>query len=162
MMRAPIILTSLLLLGNIILNSCQKEYVDPLDTPTTSDFTAKISGVPFVADITNATKTNGIIYLAGKSNDGQMIAFSVTDSGAHVYSLEINNISNLGSYLSSTGSIFFSNEGTIPGESGGNLAIASMDTVQRLISGTFNLKVFRQADSTQKIITEGVFKNISY
>jgi hypothetical protein len=161
-MRSPIVLTSLLLLVSITLNSCQKEYEDPLDTPTTSDFTAKISGAPFVAVITNATKTNGIIYLAGKSNDGQLIAFSVTDSGAHVYHLEINNSSNLGSYIAVDGSQFFSNEGTTPGESGGNLAIASIDSVQRLISGTFNLKVFRQADSTQKIITEGVFQNISY
>ena len=50
----------------------------------------------------------------------------------------------------------------VPAESGGNLAIVSIDPVKRLMSGTFNFKAFRQVDGTQKIITEGVFNNIPY
>ena len=47
-------------------------------------------------------------------------------------------------------------------DSGGNLAIVSLDSVNRLMSGTFNFKAFRTSDGIQKIITEGVFHNISY
>ena len=163
-MRTPIIVTSVLFLCTI-LNSCQKEFEDPNIAPanTTVDFRAKINGVQFVADISGGTiLPDSIISLAGKSNDGQMIAFTVADSGVHVYNLDINSFSNVGAYVSGTSLNYTSNEGATPAESGGNLAIVSIDSVKRLMSGTFNFKAFRQLDGTQKIITEGVFNNISY
>ena len=162
-MRTLVIITSLLVL--CIFNSCQKEFENPNDPSgtTTADFRAKISGVQFVAAISGAAiLTDSIISLAGKSNDGQMIAFSVADSGVHVYNLEFNSFSNVGSYVTSNSLAYHSNEGATPAESGGNLAIVSIDTVKRLISGTFNFKAFRQADGTQRVITEGVFNNIPY
>ena len=161
-MRTRAIITSLLIL--CILNSCQKEFEDPNDpsTGTTTEFRAKINGVQFVADISGGTIIDSTISLAGKTNDGQTILFSVPDSGVHVYSLDINSFSNVGAYVTSDSLNYTSNEGATPAESGGNLAIVSIDTVKRLLSGTFNFKAFRQADGTQKIITEGVFKNISY
>ena len=93
---------------------------------------------------------------------GRQIAFSVADSGVHVYTLDINSVSNVGSCVTVNSLVYTSNEGTTPAESGGNLAIVSIDPVKRLMSGTFNFKAFRQQDGTQKIITEGVFNNISY
>jgi hypothetical protein len=163
-MRIPIILTSLLVLC-ISLNSCQKEFEDPNDATinTTADFRAKINGVQFVAAIYGgARRPDSVISIAGKSNDGQQIVFTVADSGVHVYSLDINSFSNVGAYVTSNSLNYTTNEGSTPAESGGNLAIVSIDTLKRLISGTFNFKVFRQADGTQRIITEGVFNNISY
>jgi hypothetical protein len=162
-MRIPIILTSLLVLCT--LNSCQKEFEDPNEAPvnTTADFRAKINGVQFVAAIYGAAiRPDTVISIAGKSNDGQQIVFTVVDSGVHVYSLDVNSISNVGAYVTSNSLNYTTNEGTTPAESGGNLAIVSIDVVKRLISGTFNFKVFRMADGTQRIITEGVFNNISY
>ena len=162
-MRTHLIIVSLVVL--CIFSSCQKEFEDPNDPPanTTVDFKAKINGVQFVADTSGATIiTNSMISLTGKSADGQMIAFTVADSGVHVYSLDINSISNVGAYVNITGLAFTSNGGTTPAESGGNLAIVSIDSVKRLMSGTFNFKAFRQVDGTQKTITEGVFNNISY
>jgi hypothetical protein len=161
-MRSRVIIASLLVLS--IFNSCQKEFSDPDITPdTTVDFKAKISGVQFVATIYGAARrADTVISIAGKSDDGQQIVFTVADSGVHVYQLEFNSISNFGAYETSNSLAYSSNEGATPEESGGNLAIVSIDPVKRLISGTFNFKAFRQLDGTQKIITEGVFNNISY
>jgi Family of unknown function (DUF6252) len=161
-MRTLLIIPLLLLL--CILNSCQKEFEDSVDTPppASAEFRAKINGIQFVADLSGATIINSIISLTGKSNDGQTILFSVADSGVHVYSLDINSFSNVGAFVTSDSLNYTSNEGNTPAESGGNLAIVSINAVKRLMSGTFNFKAFRQADSTQKVITEGVFNNISY
>jgi len=152
-------------MGLCIFNSCQKEFEDPNDTSlnTTVVFKAKINGVQFVADISGAAiRADSVISIAGKSNDGQMIVFTVKDSGVHVYSLDINSISNFGGYVDANSLTFSSNEGINPGDSGGNLAIILIDPVKRLISGTFNFKAFRQDSRTQRIITEGVFRNILY
>ncbi|MEP6950143.1 MAG: DUF6252 family protein [Ginsengibacter sp.] len=162
-MRTHVIITSLLIL--FIFNSCQKEFEDPNDTSvsTTADFRAKISGVQFVASISGAARrSDSVISIAGKSDDGQQIVFTVADSGVHVYQLTFNSLSNFGAYATATSLAYSSNEGTTPEESGGNLAIVSIDSVNKLMSGTFNFKAFRQLDGTQKIITEGVFNNISY
>ena len=161
-MRTRVIITSLLVL--CVFNSCQKEFEDPNAPPvnTTSDFKARIDGIQFVSTMSGATIGTDGITLAGQSADGQMILFTVADSGVHVYSLDINSISNVGAYLTNTGIAYTSNGGSTPAESGGNLAIVSIDPTQRLMSGTFNFKDFSQADGIQKIITEGVFNNISY
>jgi len=97
MMRIPIFLTSLLVLCTC-LNSCQKEFEDPNETAvnTTADFRARINGVQFVAAIYGAAlRPDTVISIAGKSNDGQQIVFTVVDSGVHVYSLDVNGISNV-------------------------------------------------------------------
>lgn len=162
-MRTHVLITSLMVL--CIFNSCQKEFEDPNDPVpgTTSEFMAEINGVPFVAVSYGAAITaTSVISLQGKSNDGQIIEFTVADSGAHVYSLDINSLSNVGIYITRDSLTFTSNGGSTPVESGGNLAIVSIDSVKRLMSGTFNFKAFRQQDGTQKIITEGIFNNISY
>ncbi len=149
-----------------ILNSCQKEFLDPSDSSlknTAVDFKAKINGVQFVADITGAAiRTDNVISIAGKSNDGQIIVFTVKDSGVHVYNLDMKSLTNFGAYTDANSLAFSSNEGYNPGDAGGNLVIILLDRVKRLISGTFNLKVFREDDRTQRIITEGVFNNIPY
>ena len=164
MMRVLKILSALFLLC-AVLASCQKEFEDPNDpsTSTASYFKANINGVQFVAVMSGAAiGTDSVISLAGKSDDGQQIIFSVLDSGAHVYSLDINSISNIGICIGVTGLPFTSNGGATSEESGGNLAIVSINTVNRVMSGTFNFKAFRQSDGTQKIINDGVFNNISY
>ena len=96
------------------------------------------------------------------SNDGHQIAFTVADSGAHVYSLNFNSISNYGAYTNMAGLTFTTNAGNTPAESGGNFAIVSLDTVKRVMSGTFNFKAFHQPTGPQITITEDVFNNISY
>ena len=164
-MRFPVILTLLLALFTII-NSCQKEFKEPIIPVIilTSSFKAKIDGVPFVAAIYGASirTTDHVISLAGKSNDGQQIAFTAADSGVHVYSLNFNSFSNYGAYTNMAGLAFTTNGGNTSIESGGSLALTSIDSVKRLMSGTFYFTAFHQPSGPQITITDGVFSNISY
>ncbi len=165
------IITGILLLAVICIgsHSCQKEYVptegdSTITTPpaVTGSFTAKIDGVQFVADkVAAATKAIGVIAITGQSTNGELIVLRVADSGVHVYSLDIQSLTNAAAYSKDNGVAYTSNGGE-GGLSGGTLSITSIDTNKKTISGTFSIKVYRQIDSTQKVITEGIFKNISY
>ncbi|HEY5407284.1 MAG TPA: DUF6252 family protein [Ginsengibacter sp.] len=162
-MRTIVIITSLLSL--CILNSCQKEFEDPnIITPVGSaEFKAKINGTQFVAILTGAAvREDSVISIAAESGDRQMIVFAVKDSGIHVYTLSMKSVFNFGGYTDATSIAFGSNEGINPGDSGGTLAITSIDRIHKLMSGTFNFKAFHQDNRTQRTITEGVFNNISY
>lgn len=162
-MRAHIVIK--FLLGLFIFNSCQKELIDPNDTSVDAkaDFKAKINGIQFIGTIFGAAiRTDSVISIAAQSADGQKIVFTVRDSGVHVYQLMINSLTNFGAYTDAHSIAFSSNEGYKPDDAGGNLAIISLDRVKKLISGTFNLKVFREDDRTQRTITEGSFNNIPY
>jgi len=162
-MRIFVIIT--LLISLCIFNSCQKKFEEPNDvSPTaTAEFKAKIDGVQFIAILTGASiRPDGVITMAAESGDRQMITFAVRDSGVYVYTLSINSLSNFAGYTDATSIAFYSNEGIEPGDSGGTLAITSIDHVKKLISGTFNFKAFHQDNRTQRIITDGVFNNISY
>lgn len=155
-------------------NSCQKELsIDSSDStiitpnlpndPVSGSFTAKIDGVQFVANkLAAATRAVNTIAIAGQSNDGQSIVLRVADSGVHVYTLDINSISNAGAYNKNGEVAYSTNGGSTAAESGGTLSITSINTTNKTISGTFSIKVYRQTDLTQKVVTEGVFNNISY
>jgi Family of unknown function (DUF6252) len=164
-MRTLVIITSML--GLCILNSCQKKFEDTNRqaslNPPVADFKAKINGVQFIAVLTGAAiRSDGVISIAAESNDRQMIIFAVKDSGVHVYTLAMNSVFNFGGYTDAASIAFASNEGINPGDSGGSLAITSIDGVKKLISGTFEFKAFHQDNRTQRIITQGVFNNVSY
>jgi hypothetical protein len=154
-------------------NSCQKEFsIDAVDSslltppPTSSvtgSFTATIDGVKFVANkMTAAAKTSGVIAITGQSTDGELIVLRVADSGVHVYSFSLNSITNAATYSKDTAYAYATNQGNTAAESGGTLSVTSIDTVNKKMSGTFSIKVYRQLDSKQKNITEGIFTNISY
>lgn len=148
-----------------ILNSCQKEFENPQDAPadTTVKFEAKINGSLFSAVLSGAViRPDSVISIAGQSADGQMMVFTLKDSGVHVYDLDMNSTTNFCGYTDARSFAFASNQGYKPGDAGGKVAIILLDRVKRLISGTFNLKVYREDDNTQRIITEGIFNNISY
>ena len=149
----------------VVGNSCQKKYDAPMDLVADSniEFTANISGVQFIAALSGAVRrSDGIISIAGKSRDGKILAFTIVDSGVHVYSLDMYSSVNFCGYEDNNGLAFSSNEGINPGDSGGTLIIAQIDTVKSTMSGTFSLKVFRQLGRIQRVITDGVFKNVAY
>ena len=155
----------ILLLGLCLLYSCQKKFEAPgnIYANAPPSFRAQINGVPFVASIYGATiRSDSIISIAAKSDDNKLLVFTVADSGIHVYTFDINSNINVAGYIDVAGIAFTSNGGRNSNESGGNLAITTIDTVRRLINGTFDFKGFRQTDMQQRIITEGVFNNIPY
>ncbi len=162
-MRTIVIITSLL--GLCIFISCQKKFEDPnvISPAGPAEFKAKINGAAFNAVLTGAAiREDSVISIAAESSDRQMIVFAVKDSGVHTYTLAMKSIFNFGGYTDATSIAFSSNEGINPGDSGGTLAITSIDRINKLISGTFNFKAFHQDTKTQRTITEGVFNNIPY
>ena len=151
-------------------SSCQKEFfLDDIDssliTPPgiSGSFTAQINGVKYTADKgASATVTMGIIAIAGISIAGETITLQVADSGVHVYSLYYESGTNLGTYTKGSELSYTTNQGNGPEQSGGTLAVTSINTGKKTISGTFSITVYRQFDGKQIKITEGVFKDISY
>ena len=152
-------------------NSCQKEFkISGIDsslittgTSVTGSFTATVDGSHFVANkVTAATRAINVIAITGQDNNGQLVVLRVADSGVHVYSLDISSSTNAGAYSKDNGIAYTTNGGDNDSKSGGTLSITSIDTTKKTISGTFSILVYRQIDSTQKNITEGVFTNISY
>lgn len=155
-------------------SSCQKEYfLDDIDSslitnPTLpggvkGSFTANIDGTKFNADKgAAATRSLGVIVVGGFNNAGENITIRVADSGVHVYSLDIESMTNAGTYTKGTEYTYTTNQGNSSQQSGGTLSITSIDTDKKTISGKFSMNVYRQFDDKQKKITEGIFKDISY
>ncbi|MEO6405731.1 MAG: DUF6252 family protein [Ferruginibacter sp.] len=149
----------------IWISACQKEY-NPFDSPITAtqgDFTAKINGVSWVANVKAATRQGGVIVLYGNSSDKKSIVLRVADSGVHNYSLHTASQDNVGAYTDSAinPNAFATNQWDIAG-SYGNVNITSIDTARKTMSGTFSMRVYRMLDSLSRTITEGVFTNIPY
>ena len=150
-----------------ILSKCQKPFLEPeagTNSKPKPEFRAKVNGVQFTGELMGAAVRgdDSVISIAAETYDMQKMAFAVRDSGVHVYDLPINSTKELGTYVSAVGIAYSSNEGFEPGDSGGTLSITVLDRVRHLISGTFSFKAFHADNRTQRIITDGVFNNISY
>jgi hypothetical protein len=163
--------------------SCQKEidFTDPITPPgpvdttgtppvitppaNTGTFTAVIDGTPFTADmIRTAHIEAGVIVLLGMNSSKKSMLIRVADSGVHSYILPTETISNVGTFTDSTITpiaAFTTNSWATAG-SYGNLNITSIDTVNKKMSGTFNMKVYRAVGDLQRNITTGVFTDITY
>ncbi len=139
-------------------SSCNKDK----NTNTNANFTAKIDGTSFKASTTAATRALGIIAIEGQSSDGGTIILRMADSGVHKYTMDIGSSSNVGAYTVNNDVSFTTNAGNDATQSGGTVTITSIDTVNKKLSGTFSMNVYRPIDQTQKQITEGTFSNISY
>jgi hypothetical protein len=156
-----------LIISALIFSACQQEY-DPFDgtaSPVTGDFRAKVDGVQFIADSAAvASKLGGVIVITGVNNSGKRILLRVADSGVHNYSFDSESMTNVATYSESNSSnpnAFTTNQYENAGIYG-SMNITSIDTAAKKMSGTFSIKVIRQMDTLEKIITEGVFNNISY
>ena len=160
----------LLVFIGISTDSCQKKFtLDSVDSTlivppaVTGNFTAKIDGAEFIANkAAAASRSLHVIAITGQSVDGQTITLRVADSGVHVYSLSVNSVSNVGGYTKDSSTAFLTIQGNNGSESGGTLAITSIDATKKTMSGTFSMTVYRGYDLARKIISEGVFTNISY
>jgi hypothetical protein len=138
--------------------SCQKDH----SNSDAANFVATIDSNQFAANQFSAAIALNTIAIAGKSDDGRQIVLRVKDSGVHVYSLDINSFTNAGAYSINDDNAYTTNGGNNADESGGTLSILSIDTSNKKISGTFSMKVYRQIDAKQIIITKGSFTNIPY
>jgi hypothetical protein len=164
-MRRLLVLT--IILFAIIFSACQQEYVpDGFTTtpPGAGAFRAKIDGVQWEAlSVKTATRQANVIVLYGSTAGNKSILLRVADSGVHNYTFHNQSMGNVAALTDSTENpnAYTTNQWDIVGTYG-NLNITAIDTARKTMSGTFSLRVYRQLDTRQHIITEGVFTNLSY
>ena len=152
------------ILMSFVFLSCQKELSFG-SSSFLGNFTATIDSTQWEATtIKEITRQGGTIVITGKSTNGNLIVLRVVDSGVHTYSFYNVTTTNVATYtdaVSGNSNIFSSNQWALAGNYG-TLQISSIDTVNKIMSGTFSFRAFRQFDSAQHNITNGIFTNISY
>lgn len=149
---------------SFIIAACQKE-LNFGNQSVLGTFTAKVDSSNWEATtVKGITRQAGMIIISGKSTNGNMIVLTVADSGVHSYSFHNLSASNLATYtdaVSGNNNIFSTNQWDLPGVYG-SLQITSIDTLNKIMSGTFSFRAYRQSDSLSHIISAGIFTNISY
>lgn len=169
----------------VAMTACQKEITSDIVTGNTNNggnpagpgltgsMSAKIDGVLWTADkAVGATfapalgQLPSLVNISGLSFAKKHLTITLTDSGVHNYLLSPDNLwLSAAAWVDSTqanGFSYTSNQSYIPNEPNGRVNITSIDTVRKVMSGTFSFKVYREMDSTLRNITEGVFTNIPY
>ncbi len=157
-------LAFLAIMVSFIFLACQKELSFG-NSNFLGNFTATIDSTNWEATtIKEITRQAGNIVITGKSTNGNMIVLRVADSGVHSYSFHNLSATNVAIYTdaaSGNTNSFTTNQWDLPGVYG-SLQIISIDTVNKVMSGTFSFRAYRQMDSLQHIISSGIFTNITY
>ncbi len=151
----------------IIFSSCENELSleNGNNIGAAGDFRADIDGTSWVANaVSRATRAGGVITLYGKDFNNKTITMMVKDSGVHSYSFSNNSTTNIGIYEDSSITpiaAWSTNQWLAPGIYG-DMNITQIDTVRKLLTGTFTINVYRTIDDQTKAITNGIFIKIPY
>ena len=130
----------------------------------------KVNGKQWVADrAAGGSLMAGFINISGISKDGKTFTVTLSDTVARTYILS-NEITSLDSAHGAaySDSMNFSNFswGTVQGDdtsqAGGWIHITKIDKAKKTMTGTFQMKMFREMDASTVMITEGVFTDLSY
>jgi uncharacterized protein DUF6252 len=155
-----------LLIASLSLFSCHKEVSVETKSGLSGDFRALIDGVDWIAaDSTKgAAILGGMINITGVSADNKQISITLNDTVTGVYTLN-QTTTSFAAYVDNASSVFnafATNQGTDTTQAGGTVTITQIDKANKTISGTFSFAVYRNSDSTRKMITAGVFYKLSY
>jgi Family of unknown function (DUF6252) len=147
-------------------SACHKETSVENPNALNGNFSAIINGVQWVAaDSTEgASILDGVINVTGISADNKQLSITLNDTVTGVYALNQTSTS-VAAYadLDSSGSYSYTtNQGSDTAQAGGTVTITAIDKVNKTITGVFSLKVFRNLDNRQVIITQGGFYKLSY
>jgi|SRR5450432_433385 hypothetical protein len=130
-------------------------------SPGVGDFYATIDGNLWNADSLQLVlvSSNGV-SINGLSKTGDQVSmllpvFKVGTFTLNAQSVEYALYANL---LNNVANVYVSNSGT----AGGTVTITSIDSVNHLVSGTFQFTLANPADNTTKTITKGVFDFVPY
>jgi hypothetical protein len=129
--------------------------------PANSDFYATIDGKLWNADsLQLIDATNGAISILGLSKTGEQITISLPTfkTGTYTLSDQSTSIAAYGNLLDLSGNIYLSNFGT----AGGTVTISIIDTINHVMSGSFQFTLMNPGDNTIKTITKGVFDLVPY
>lgn len=156
-----------LCLLTLIFSSCEKEVSleNGNNIGAAGDFRADIDGTSWVANsVSRASRAGGFITLYGKNFNNKTITMIVKDSGVHSYSFSSTSTTNVGIYEDSSitpVAAWSTTQWLAPGIYG-DMNITEIDTVRKLMTGTFTINVYRSIDDQSKAITNGVFIKIPY
>ena len=168
---APVLL-SLTVIGLV---SCQKEMsyepgYNGSGGSGTGSLRMKVNGKQWVADkVAIGSVIGGFINISGQSKDGKTFTITLADDKARKYILS-NSITSPDSLhaaaYSDSNSItsyaWTTNQGTDTSQAGGWVVVSKIDNSKKTISGTFQMKMYRDLDNTMINITEGVFENLPF
>lgn len=125
----------------------------------------KIDGQQWVASkAAGATIVAGLIAIQGISSDDRVFNITLQDNGIATYQLDDQslNVAVVSDANNPNGGEGYTTNQGNPGDAGGTLVITKIDKTNKTITGTFSFKMFRETDSKQLTITEGVFENLKY
>jgi len=156
--------TCIFLLISILFIACTKEISKEGSNRTgqgAGDFYATIGGNLWNADSLQVVLVSSDgISISGLSKTGDQISMLLPIFKVGTYTLDAQSLSyalytNL---LTSTTNVYVSNTGT----AGGTVTISSIDTVNRVVSGSFQFTLINPADNSTETVAKGVFDYVSY
>ncbi|RYY18144.1 MAG: hypothetical protein EOO04_24555, partial [Chitinophagaceae bacterium] len=155
----------------LLFAACGKEMsVDTLGTTgnpntTVGKLKMTINGKAWVADrVAEATITEDLTAIYGISFDKKAFIITLDGTSTGEYTLDQNSLS-VAAWTDSTETskeAYTTNQSDDQTKAGGKVYVTKIDTVKKLISGTFELKLYRELDNGEKTVLDGVFENLSY
>jgi hypothetical protein len=142
--------------------SCTKELSNENGKQLTNgDFYATINGKLWNADSLQLIFINSYgVSINGLSKTGGQISMTlpVFKTGTYTLNASSDPYAYYANILSATPAVYFSNAGT----AGGTITISAIDTVNHLVSGSFNFTLIDPDDNTMVTVTQGVFYYVPY
>jgi hypothetical protein len=144
--------------------ACTKEVSkEGADNPVkgSGDFYATIGGNLWNADSLQLVLVSADgVSINGLSRSGDQISIllPVFRTGTYTLNAQSSSYALFTNLLTSMANVFVSNDGT----AGGSVTISSIDTVNRVISGSFQFTLTNPADNSTETVAKGVFDYISY
>ena len=129
--------------------------------PVASDFHATIDGTLWNADSLQLVLVSSDgVSINGLSKTGDQVSMLLPVFKVGSYTLNAQSVSYAlyANLLDNVANVYVSNSGT----AGGTVNISSIDTINHLVSGTFQLTLANPADNSKKTITQGVFDFVHY
>jgi hypothetical protein len=147
------------------INACTKEISKEgnIDNSPDSggDFYATIAGNIWNADSLQLVliSSNGV-SINGLSKAGDQISILLPDFKVGMYTLgaQSSSYALYANLLNTNANVYVSNAGT----AGGTVSISSIDTVNHLVSGSFQFTLTNPANNTTETVAKGVFDYIPY
>jgi hypothetical protein len=158
-------LISILLVVNLFsLIACEKETSNEngnIAGPAKGDFYAILDGKQWNADSVQLilVSSNGATITGiSKAGDQISMVLPVFKTGTYMLGTQSSSYALFGNLLTNNTNVYVSNSGT----AGGTITISSIDTINQLVSGSFQFMLVNPADNSSVTITNGIFSYVPY
>lgn len=144
--------------------ACQKETSNETGNntgPAKGDFYANLDGKQWNADsIQLILVSPGGATITGISKAGDQISMvlPVFKAGTYILGTQSSSYALFGNLLTNNTNVYVSNSGT----AGGTITISSIDTINQIVSGSFQFTLVNPADNSSVTITNGIFSYVPY